>query len=132
MGLAIEVGGLAGLAELDSEGAEYLRASFERVNTLLVQKWVARGCLSRKSCQTSTIAAPLTAIHILSSTICDGPSLIGCKTPVVAAASLPEGDDPGDDPVVEQITSRQTSHLLCHSDAEGFYLPIDFGPLIYS
>jgi hypothetical protein len=37
-----------------------------------------------------------------------------------------ETADPAEDPVVAQETAKLGSHLLCHSDCEGFYLPIDF------
>lgn len=38
---------------------------------------------------------------------------------------------PEDDQVVEEITMLMDSHLLCHSDAEGFYVPIQFSvPII--
>jgi hypothetical protein len=32
--------------------------------------------------------------------------------------------------VVEKETYMQESHLLCHSDCAGYYLPIDFDDII--
>ena len=43
---------------------------------------------------------------------------------------MPEGSKPTDDPIVEEEYQNMTSHLLCHSDAEGFYAPIDFQDVI--
>jgi hypothetical protein len=130
MGLAIEVGGLAGLAELDSEGAEYLRASFERVNTLLAKNGLPAHVEPEKlpnlDNRCSLDSYPYSFLHYLRRAFAHR-----VQNPLWIAAPLPEGGDPGDDPVVEQITSRQTSHLLCHSDAEGFYLPIDFAPILF-
>jgi len=38
--------------------------------------------------------------------------------------------NPLKDPVLIEETNKMPSHLLCHSDAEGFYLPIDFKHVI--
>jgi hypothetical protein len=46
-------------------------------------------------------------------------------TPVVA------GEDPTRDPAVEEAASLFDTHLLCHSDCEGFYVPVDFGDVIF-
>ncbi len=40
------------------------------------------------------------------------------------------GEDPAEDPVVRQIYAEMESHLLCHSDSNGYYVPIDFQELI--
>ncbi len=42
------------------------------------------------------------------------------------ATPFPEDARAADDPVIEQVGAKLDSHLLCHSDCEGFYLPIDF------
>jgi hypothetical protein len=42
-----------------------------------------------------------------------------------------DDEDPAEDPVVEEETMRMQSHLLCHADAEGFYVPIDFKDVIF-
>src|SRR5450631_664977 len=36
-----------------------------------------------------------------------------------------------DDPILDEATDMQDSHLLCHGD-EGFYVPIDFAPILDS
>ncbi len=40
------------------------------------------------------------------------------------------GEDPAEDPVLRQMYKRMESHLLCHSDSEGYYLPVDVDQLI--
>lgn len=42
------------------------------------------------------------------------------------ATPFPEVARAADDPAVEKVGATNDSHLLCHSDAEGFYVPIDF------
>ena len=43
---------------------------------------------------------------------------------------VPEREDPAHDEAVESESYMFDSHLLCHSDCEGYYLPIDFTELI--
>ena len=42
------------------------------------------------------------------------------------ATTFPEDAPASDDPAIAKVGARNDSHLLCHSDAEGFYVPIDF------
>ncbi|MFC3435694.1 hypothetical protein [Nocardia seriolae] len=37
-----------------------------------------------------------------------------------------DGDNPACDPAVEHLAYLFESHLLCHSDCEGYYVPVDF------
>ena len=39
--------------------------------------------------------------------------------------------DPANDPIVEEESSMFYSHLLVHSDCEGYYIPIDFEEVIF-
>jgi hypothetical protein len=52
------------------------------------------------------------------------------KDPTWRATELAEGEDPVEDPVLDEVMNWMDSHLLCHSDAEGFYVPIDFEDVI--
>ena len=36
-----------------------------------------------------------------------------------------------DDAYVEEESMMMTSHLLCHSDSEGYYIPVDFQDVIF-
>jgi hypothetical protein len=40
------------------------------------------------------------------------------------------GEDPAEDMVLRQMYRNLSSHLLCHSDCEGYYLPLDFQDII--
>lgn len=44
----------------------------------------------------------------------------------------PSPYQPGDDPVLESEIDMLCSHLVCHSDAEGLYLPIDFDDPLFA
>lgn len=46
-------------------------------------------------------------------------------TPVV------EGEDPAEEPAIDDVASMLDSHLICHSDCEGYYVPIDFDEVIF-
>ncbi|NKY37873.1 hypothetical protein HGA13_33120 [Nocardia speluncae] len=41
------------------------------------------------------------------------------------------GVDPADDPAVDKFTYRFDSHLVCHSDCEGYYLPVEFDHVLF-
>jgi hypothetical protein len=40
--------------------------------------------------------------------------------------------DPTADATLDAANDTFESHLLCHSDAEGFYLPMDFSDVLFS
>lgn len=40
------------------------------------------------------------------------------------------GEDPAQDLVLYEMYQNMSSHLLCHSDSEGYYLPVEFEELI--
>jgi len=43
-----------------------------------------------------------------------------------------KGEDPAADPLVDrELSVRMDSHLICHSDGDGFYVPIDFPEPLY-
>jgi hypothetical protein len=48
------------------------------------------------------------------------------QNPDEAAVPVSAGEDPTQDPVVTSEGLMLDSHLLLHSDCEGYYLPIDF------
>jgi hypothetical protein len=47
------------------------------------------------------------------------------------AEALREGVDPTKDPVLDDAYSHFNNHLICHSDAEGYYVPQDFEEVIF-
>ncbi|WP_328397385.1 hypothetical protein [Nocardia sp. NBC_00416] len=46
-------------------------------------------------------------------------------------APVAEGEDPADDSAVDALTYMFESHLLCHSDCEGYYVPVEFDEVLY-
>src|SRR5262249_26330785 len=43
-----------------------------------------------------------------------------------------KGEDPVADPLVDrELSVLMDSHLICHSDGDGFYVPIDFPEPLY-
>lgn len=131
MGLAVAVGMLSDLIQDDEQGADCLRTSFANCNRLLV----ANGLPAHSE--------PEQAPPEASRCIIDGYpySFLHYLRRVYAHVALDpnwklqpvgQGEDPAEDPVVEEITERFESHLLCHSDAEGFYLPVDFLDVLFA
>jgi hypothetical protein len=47
------------------------------------------------------------------------------------ATPLPDDVDPTADPKIQALLDGSASHLLCHSDAEGFYVPVDFKDVLF-
>lgn len=130
MGLSVTVGMLSDLMEEDPEGAEWMNETFQTINKLLKMHGLPAH------------VEPITSITEQSRCAIDGfpYSFLHYLRRIYAYATLdpawkPEviADDanPAEDPVVEELTMRAQSHLLCHSDAEGFYLPIDFDEIIF-
>jgi hypothetical protein len=132
MGLAVNVGLLEyWLQEEDNEAAEAFRESMEKVNEVLAEKGLPQhqepesiGIIERQgvgiiSGFSYSYLHHLRRIYAL--TINDEDWI---PTPT------PAGGSPADDDVVEEETYMLESHLLCHSDCEGYYLPIDFDDII--
>jgi len=130
MGLAISVGMLAELSDLDPEGVEFYRDYFVAVNDLLAKQGLPPHTepetLPEMDNRCSLCSYPYSFLHYLryayAHRIADSKWV---------ASPLPEGANPAADPVVEEQTMQMRSHLLCHSDAEGFYLPIEFREVLF-
>ncbi|MFD6399724.1 hypothetical protein [Nocardia sp. NPDC060249] len=42
-----------------------------------------------------------------------------------------DGDRASDDPTINLVGSTFDSHLICHSDCEGFYVPVEFDEVLF-
>lgn len=129
MGLAISVGALAELLEEDPEGAEWMEESFAAANRLLAAAGLPLHTeprvLEPLQSRASLCSFPYSFIHYLRRAYAyrvDSPNWV--------AAPLDEDEDPSEDEVLEEVAERFESHLLFHSDAEGFYLPVDFDDVL--
>lgn len=125
MGLAVCVGLLADLLEHDSEGAEWLRQGIAGLNTALAENGLPshrepeqlelpsfRGCHS----------FPYSFLHYLRRAYAY--SVEGLPAPT---GELTDEQDA----LVTDVSTLFESHLLCHSDAEGYYVPQDFAEPIF-
>lgn len=129
MGLAISVGVYADLLKNDSEGAEWFKKTFRNLTDILKEKGIEGyeepktiGTLkSRAACN----SFPYSFIHFLRRFYAKV-----IVQPEWKPQPVKEEEDPSKDPVIEEESLMFESHLLCHSDCEGFYLPIQFNGII--
>lgn len=132
MGLAISLGVLSEILEDDDpEGAEWFETSLAAANALLVQAGlpahVEPRSLELPEGRASIDGFPYSFIHYVRRVYAHR-----CADPTWMASPLSEDEDPTDDPVLEAEGDMLRSHLLCHSDAEGFYLPVDFVDVFFA
>jgi hypothetical protein len=136
MGLALEVGILADLKTADEEGYAYFRDQFALLNALL----------------TVNQLPPHSEPEVMPVFSCDMYGYSGLHylrrmaAHLLVNRSIPDPcvDRPNDDPVMiecyDEIATMQDArspdwkrfdHLLCHSDAEGFYVPQEFDEVLF-
>jgi hypothetical protein len=129
MGLAINVGMLADLIENDEEGANWLRETFRQMNEVLLENDLPSHDepeqLPPFRYRAQLMGYSYSFLHYLRrfyAHIENDSSWI--PTPTAA------DEDPTQDSVLEEEMYMMSSHLLCHSDAAGFYLPIAFEQIV--
>ncbi|OEZ31272.1 hypothetical protein [Variovorax boronicumulans] len=131
MGLAICVGILADLIENDPESVEHFEADFAAANRKLAEAGlpahVEPHSLPPLESRAPLDGLPYSFIHYLRRAYAHR-----VTTPGWIATPLPEDADPTEDETLEDVAGLFESHLLCHSDAEGFYLPVDFDEVIFA
>jgi len=132
MGLAVVVGALADAVGAGySDDAEHLRGSLARVNEVLAANGLPTheepSELPRPPMSRSPLESfPYPWLHRLRRVYA-----YATRDPNWVATPLAEEDEQRDDAVVDEETNKMQGHLLCHSDCEGFYVPIDFeSPII--
>lgn len=130
MGLAIEVGFLADQLEHDVEGADWFRSQMAIVNAKLTEAGlpahIEPESLPALQSRAGLTSFPYSWLHHLRRI---ESNLV--KDPQWPVTPSPD-DQPGDDPAVRDEMFMMSSHLLCHSDAEGFYVPVAFDQLIFA
>ena len=130
MGLAVCVGMLAELLEDDPESAEGFEEELAEVNRVLAAAWLPphtepRGPLELDS-RASIDGFPYSFIHYLRRAYAHR-----VLSPDWMATPLADDVDPTADPKIQALLDGCESHLLCHSDAEGFYVPVDFDEVLF-
>jgi hypothetical protein len=128
MGLSIIVGIMPAVAETDEEAVEHYREEFARINEVLAEQGLPQHSepqeLPLLDNRCSTDGFPYSFLHRVRRAYAHR-----VRDPEWIAE--PADDDAAADPLVEQVTMAMDSHLLCHSDCEGFYLPLAFTSVIF-
>jgi hypothetical protein len=131
MGLAVEVGFLATLLDDDPEGGEWLREGLAVANRILALEGLPTHSepetlppLQSRACVTSF---PYSFLHYLR-------YAYACRivAPDWIATPLPDDFNPLEAKEVDDQINLIASHLICHSDCEGYYLPVDFSEILVS
>lgn len=128
MGLAIGVGVLAEMVE-DKQGADRIRRDVDFINTLLVEKGLPphkepESFDEPLKSRASLTSFPYSWLHYLRRFAAHV-----MRDPRWVPYPIEPGEDPADDVVLRQMYRQMKSHLLCHSDSEGYYFPVDFEDL---
>jgi hypothetical protein len=120
MGLAVTVGLLSDLLENDPEGAEWLKEALQSANSLLaankLPSHVEPTVPFRDPSRCSLDSYPYSFLHYLRRIYAHV-----SRDPSWPPQPVKDDEDPAEEPVVQEETMQMQSHLLCHSDAEGFY-----------
>jgi hypothetical protein len=125
MGLSISVGFLYDQARNDAEGYEYHRRAFARLSGALAEKgitWSEPEISDPPSPHRFSTALPYGCLTQLRRAYV----LAGRGEPVTPAGSTDALQYKRDLGKVEDETSMLASHLLCHSDSAGYYVPVEF------
>jgi hypothetical protein len=128
MGLHIHIGLLAFFVEQeDPEAADNLREEIDLVNEVLIANnlpvHMEPENLSIQGCTSWGFSYSwIYYLRRFYARVINDPNWVPTVTP--------ENEDPADDEVLEEELYIFDSHLICHSDGEGFYLPIEFDTVI--
>ncbi|MGR7813725.1 hypothetical protein [Lacinutrix undariae] len=131
MGLAITSGILADFAKNEPEGYEAYKVIFENINTILTENGVAPykepDALEGKTLSSGGFSYGFLhylrrfAAHVWENEFDES---------WVPTPFSPE-EEPEGDAILEDHYSYLSSHLLTHSDSEGFYIPVELPEVLY-
>lgn len=130
MGLAISVGQLADLTEHDEEGADWFREQLGEINRVLranrLPEHVEPEVLPRLDDRSAEGSFGYSWLHYLRRAVAYSRKAPEQFRPVAA------GEKPTEDPLVDdELFVDMSSHVICHSDCEGYYVPVDFPEPLY-
>jgi hypothetical protein len=129
MGLSISIGTLADLGNNDPEGKSWLEEGLGAANRVLASAGYPAYTESRVAPPAGRAALdgfPYSFLHYLRRA-----NAHHLADPQWQATPLPEGTDPTADEVLEEEYDMFRSHLICHSDSEGYYVPVDFEDVLF-
>ncbi|MBA2663441.1 MAG: hypothetical protein H0U74_14230 [Bradymonadaceae bacterium] len=131
MGLAIGVGVLADLVNDDPSAAKKIEGELAYINQVISEAGLAPHQEPRQFAEQLITRASLTsfpyswlhylrrfAAHVM-------------RDPKWVPYPVEPHEDPASDPVLHQMYRQMVSHLLCHSDSEGYYFPIEFDKIFF-
>jgi hypothetical protein len=131
MGLGVGVGLLADLNVHDTEGAAWLRESLNRVNGVLekhgLPPHIEPETLPELNDRACIAGYPYSFLHHLRRFAAHA-----AQKPNWTPNPFSQSDNPAYDPVVANEFSKARGHLLCHSDCDGYYFPIDFAEPLFA
>ncbi len=132
MGLTVGTGGLAYAVEdgSDPENLDRLTDQLRALNELLVQEGlppheeprVAGSAVDRAR----ILGVPYSFVHSLRRAYA-----LAREYPEQPLTPVAEGERASDDPVIDLVGSTFDSHLVCHSDCEGLYVPVEFDEVLF-
>ncbi|WP_188301438.1 hypothetical protein [Streptomyces sp. CBMA156] len=125
MGLSISVGILYDQARNDAEGFEYHRSAFARLGRALKAEeisWQEPEITDPPGTRTFSGGFPYGYLTQLRRILV----LTDFGEPVTSALEVSEHQYDLDCEKVRDEMTRFDSHLLCHSDSAGYYVPVDF------
>ena len=129
MGLAITVGILGDLLENDPEAAEIMQEEFFYVNEVLAAHKLPLHKEPEKQLALDSMALiesyPNVFIHHLRRVAAHA-----WNKPKYVAEYFPQVEEPKDDEFLKKEIAKHSSHLISHSDCEGFYVPVEFKEVI--
>jgi hypothetical protein len=127
--LEIQVGSVASCAGEDDpdtlDTLEYLTRDFELINRALqgagVPVHVEPSALPELEWRSEYTGFPYSYIHYLRRVVAHA-----LHDPGWRATPLAPDDDPTEDPLLIRELESLRSHVICHSDVDGYYVPVDF------
>lgn len=127
MGLAISVG-ILDFVGGDEEGVAFYRGQVDKINELLAANNVPAheepDTVNHPEYRGYIQSFPYSFLHYLR-------RAIAYHTVGETLTEVPEGSDPGDDPILEEEYYMFSSHIICHSDCDGYYVPAEMGEPIF-
>lgn len=130
MGLAIGVGMLAEYGRTEPQAARRMRRDLDEINTELRRRQLPEhhepdSFDEPLQFRASVTSFPYSWLHYLRRYAAHV-----MRDEKWVPYPVEPGEDPAEDPVLRQMYAEMSSHLLCHSDREGYYIPVDFDELI--
>ncbi|MFV0524027.1 MAG: hypothetical protein ACK5RL_05960 [Acidimicrobiales bacterium] len=129
MGLVVAVAVLDDVREADEEAYEYYRDQFARLAGFVA----AEGYPGYTEPERIPVHLPVHEASI-SYGMLHGLRRVFAhvRNGETEVPALAAGEDPAADPLIDrELSVRMDSHLVCHSDAEGYYVPVEFDDVLY-